>query len=61
VSPRAISVVAFLLVLALCAFIPMYFFAHRPWVGRAYLAFGAVGVLYLLLRRRGRRSDGGPA
>jgi hypothetical protein len=58
VGPRAISVVAFLLVFALCAFVPAFLFEDRPWVGKAYLALGAVGVLYLLLRRRGPRAQG---
>ena len=43
-SPRAISIVAFLLVLALCAFVPAFLLRDFPWVGRAYVAFGVAGA-----------------
>jgi hypothetical protein len=49
-GPRAISIIAFLLVLALCAFVPAFLLRDHPWVARAYVAFGVAGVLYLLFR-----------
>jgi hypothetical protein len=57
-SPRAVSIVAFLVVLAFCAFVPAFLLRDHPWVGRAYVAFGVAGVLYLLFRPR--RPRGAP-